>query len=464
MTVSAGNPASMTRSLRQSIERLVARLEIVTDWQLFAFSVLWVVTAGLALQLVILPYVTPFAHAGHGLIANLDPLGFYSTSIDLAERIRREGLAAWWFMKDGVNDYVVAVSSLFYLIYPEPWILLPFNGVLCGVTVVVVRRTLAVVSDSRGVALVSLLPFFMFPTFVMIWGQPHKDLNSGMGFSLVLYALVLAAYGTGKAARLPASAILGGVGMAIMWLSRPYALLLMAAGTLVFMTLALFSRQCRRGRLLTVTAIVLLAASAFERRFDLTAPTAAATAPAEADADESVLSRRGMGYENCLPAARDAIDTFLFNVCLVRQGYIAVGTRAGSSNGYDYDIRLRSAQEFVAYIPRAIAVSLLEPGPQRWRTEQTTVGRLATLFVPLEMMAAYAAFLLALILGRRRMQVLAAAAFCITYIAIYAVAVPQLGSLYRMRAFAFAILIATAFATALQGFRRVAAPASEPLS
>ena len=446
---------------------------------------LWVVTGGLLLQLVILPYVTPFAHAGHGLIANLDAQGFYETSIDLTERIKREGLTAWWFFKDGINDYVVAVSSLFYLFYPEPWILLPFNGVMFGVTVVAVRRLLAVVSDSRGVALVSLLPFFMFPSFVAIWGQPHKDLNGGMGFSLVLYALVIAAYGTGKAARLPSSAILGAVGMVIIWLSRPYALSLVAAGTLVFVTLALFGRRCRRGSLLTVTAAVLLVAGTFERRFDLTGPAAAATASVEAGAagppgearssspsvpartPASLMTRREMGYENCLPAARNAVDKFLFNVCLVRQGYVAVGRRAGSPNGYDYDIRLRSAGEFVAYIPRAVAVALLEPGPQRWRTERTTLGRLATLFVPLEMSAAYAAFLLALVFGRRqlaRMQVWAVAAFCVTYIAIYAVAMPQLGSMYRMRAFAFAVVIATACATALQGFRRVAAPAREPLA
>ncbi len=247
--------------------------------------------------------------------------------------------------------------------------------------------------------------------------------------------------------------------------------LVVAAGLalVVFVTLALFSRRCRRGRLLAVTAAVLLVAGTFERRFDLTSAAAAATAPAEAGAarSESVLSRRGMGYENCLPAARNAIDRFLFNVCLVRQGYIAVGTTAGSPSGYDHDIRLRSAEDFVAYIPRAVAVALLEPGPQRWRTERTTLGRLASLFVPLEMIAAYAAFLLALIFGGSRlarMQVWAVAAFCITYIAIYAIAMPQLGSMYRMRAFAFTIVIATAFATALQGFRRVAAPGREPLT
>ena len=489
---------AVSGSVHRVLEGMVARLERVEDRQLFWFAVLWVVIGGLALQLLVLPYVVPFAHAGHGLIANVDSAGFHATSVELAESIRREGLTAWWFVKDGTNDYVVAVSSLFYLIHPEPWLLLPFSGVLFGITVVTVRRALAVLSDSRGVALVSLLPFFVFPSFVMIWGQPHKDLNAGMGFSLVLYALVLAAYGTGKAAKLPVPAFLGGVGMSIMWLSRPYALSLVAAGTLVFMALALFSRQTRRGRLLTVVAAVLLVAATFERRFDFTVPATAATASAEAGAadlpgprsssasvpgsapalsdDGSLfrfprwpryrrIDRSVPTFENCLPAAHNAIDTFLFNLCLVRQGYIGVGEVAGSSNDYDHDIRLRSAEDFVAYIPRAVAFALLEPGPQRWGTERTTLGRLASLFVPFEMIIAYTAFLLALIFGRRRLahvHVWAVAAFCITYMVIYAVATPQIGNLYRMRAFAFAIMIATAITVAMQGFRRAATPVREP--
>ena len=109
---------AVSGSGRGAIERIEVQLDRVEDRQLFVFAVLWVVVGGLALQLLILPYVVPFAHAGHGLIANLDSSGFHATSVDLAERIREEGLTAWWFVKDGINDYVVAVSRLFYLIYP----------------------------------------------------------------------------------------------------------------------------------------------------------------------------------------------------------------------------------------------------------------------------------------------------------------------------------------------------------
>ena len=482
----------MIGSLRRSIRCVVTRLEVVTDRQLFACSVLWVVTTGLALQLIVLPYITPFAHAGHGLIANLDIPGFHAMAVEMAQRTRMEGFRDWGHWRTFDYNYPVAINSLFYLIYPEPWITLPFNGVLFGIVVVAVRRVVTVLSDSRGVALAGLFPFFIFPSFIVIWGQPHRDLITGTGFSLVLCALVLAAYRSGKAARLPVLAILAGTGMAVMWVSRPYALSLVAAGTLAFMTLALVTKHCHRGRLLTVTAVVLLAAFVnikgwTEERLARVdpdpgsfAPAVAGPVPAEsvrnppaapdsetASGDDDApsgwssirwpRSRRVVSAiarsRNCFPPPSTGMaDTFLYNLCHVREGFIVQALAAGASSGYDYDIRLRSAEDFVAYAPRAVAFALFAPGPQRWGTERTTLGRLATLFVPFEMIVAYTAFLLALVFGRSRLarlNVWAVAAFCITYITIYAFATPQIGGLYRMRAFAFAILISTALAVAL---------------
>ena len=521
MDVTGANHVSIFESLRRSIQRLVARLERVSDGQLFACSILWVVIAGLALQLVVLPYITPFAHAGHGLIANLDSPGFHLMAIEMAETVRTVGFEDWGHWQGYDYNYPVAITSLFYLIYPEPWIQLPFNGVLFGVILVSVRNIVAILADSRGIALASLLPFFIFPSFVLIWGQPHRDLITGTGFSLVLYALALATYSTRKAAWLPALVMLAGVGMGLIWLSRPYALSLVAAATVAFATFAVFGRQSRRGRLLAVTAVVLVAAvvnikgwtTEVRARVDLssaaTVPGVARTAPAEpvrtapaepvrtapgepvrtapaepegqaADASAATAARESAtasvsddspsGWSwwprsrrvvsstavsraaNCFPPPSRTADTLLYNLCHVREGMISAAQLAGASSGYDYDIRLRSAEDFVAYTPRALAFGLLEPGPRRWGTERTTLGRLATFFVPFEMITAYAAFLLALLFGRRRLarlHVWAVGAFCITYISIYAFAMPQLGGLYRMRVFAFAVVISTALAVAL---------------
>jgi hypothetical protein len=473
-----------------SIERLLARLETVSDWRLFTFAVLWVVVGGLLLQLIVLPYLVSFAHAGHGLIANLDALGYHNTSVEQAERIRQQGWDAWWLVKDGLQDYVVALSSVLYLLYPEPWVILPINGLLFGIVAVVIRRLLAISCDSSAAALVGLTPFFLFPSFISIWGQPSRDLNTGVGFSLVLYALVLAGARGGGSAGVFRFASLAAVGMGVTWLSRPYALSLIAAASVVFVALACLGNRCQRVRLSAVATVVVLAAvwSSEVIKARVSDAPAAALAIGAPSADQfetpdvtqpspsfvwtairlphtrKVLPRvRGgegslRSYENCLPYPTNAVSSVLFRLCRVREGYIHSATDVQASSGVDYDIRLRSAEDFIAYAPRAVAVAVLEPGPGRWGTEQTTVGKLASVFIPFEMVLAYVSFLLALILAGRRVvrpETLAVVAFCTTYIVFYVLATPQLGTLYRMRAFPFAIVVGVALTVALAR-RRIA--------
>jgi hypothetical protein len=101
---------------------------------------------------------------------------------------------------------------------------------------------------------------------------------------------------------------------------------------------------------------------------------------------------------------------------------------------------------------RMYLVRLLRQSLNRCRTDGGTSGRIGAFFVPGEMSAAYAAFLLALIFGgkwRTRPAVWGVFAFCVTYTLFYVYAAPQLGTLYRMRAFAFAIIVCTALAVVL---------------
>ena len=59
-----------------------------TLWLLFfgyTTTVAWLV------QLVLLPYVFPAWHAGHGLLVGGDWIGFHNTAAAIAQRIRAEG-------------------------------------------------------------------------------------------------------------------------------------------------------------------------------------------------------------------------------------------------------------------------------------------------------------------------------------------------------------------------------------
>lgn len=475
------------------VRQLVDRLEAITNRQLFGFSVLWVLVGGLLLQLVVLPYILSSGHWGHGLIADLDSVGFHVRAADQAQKIREFG----WGVFDATDDFPVALTTALYAaVYPEPWVVLPINAILFGIALVAVRRLLAILFDSAAVALLALAPFFVFPSFAPLWGQLHRDLITGAGLSVVLCALVLASTRGPRSTSLLGCVVTAVLGMGLMWLTRSYAMTLVAGATVVFVGFAFFIRACSRSRLLVVGAVVLVAASssigvsARPRGSVAAAIRPAPPAPQSSGAPLSAAASRPGAlarpsetpigepsavslnwrsllrprirykdaslplYASCLPdPTRNIVDRLLFNLCHVREGFIVDGSHFGAASGYDLDVRLRSAEDFIAYGPRAIRWGILEPGPARWGLEkQSTVGRLGALFVPLEMSAVYVTLFLALVFGgswRTRPAIWSVFAFCITYASIYAVATPILGTLYRMRAFAFAIMISIALAVVL---------------
>ena len=466
------------------VRQLVDRLGATTNRQLFGFSVLWVLGGGLLLQLVVLPYIFSSGHWGHGLIADLDSVGFHLRAADQAQKIHQFGWGAW----EATDDFPIVVATVLYaVIYPEPWVVLPVNAILFGIAVVAIRRLLAMLFDSGAVALLALAPFFIFPSFAPLWGQLHRDLITGAGLCVVLCALVLAATRGPRSTSLLGCVALAVLGMGLMWLTRSYAMTLVAGATAVFVMFAFLSRACARGRLLVVAVVVLVAASSSvgvstRPRGSVaslmpSAPPAGASSrpgaperPAETPiAEPSALSLSWRSllqprirhkdaslplYASCLPdPTRNVLDRLLFNLCHVREGFIVDGSHFGAGSGYDLDVRLRSAEDFIAYGPRAIRWGILEPGPTRWGLEKRSpVGRLGAFFVPIEMGVAYVTLLLALVVGgswRTRPAILSVFAFCITYSLIYAVATPILGTLYRMRAFAFAIMVSIALAVVL---------------
>lgn len=452
---------------------MIRRLETVSDGQLFAFTVLWVVACGLLLQLVALPFVVPRAHWGHGLINDLDSLFYHSLAIEQAQRIREQGWAAWE-LRPSLQFPAGLASALYVVIYPEPWVVLPVNGVLFGIVVTAVRRLLATMFGA-GVALVSVAPFFVFPSFVPIWGQLQKDVTSGAGLALTLCALVVAGRRGRGVAAVVCVAMSAAVGMGLVWLARPYAVPVVGAAIALSSCFALLAVDgtLSRLRISMVVTVVLLSTVSGVQSWQVggieLARAMVSSDGHQVDSSPLPTSSTDQGlsqglrlrriepwwptYAACVPYPDGLlVDRVLYSLCTVREASVANARKRNAVSGYDYEIRLRSIGDFIAYAPRAVAVALLEPGPLRWGAETSTVGRLATLFVPLEMVVAYASFLAAFGFAYRRLaraDVWVVVTCCLLYSVCFVYSTPQLGTLYRMRAFAFTILVCTALAAVL---------------
>jgi hypothetical protein len=449
------------------------RAALVSDARVFAFTMVWVIAGGLLLQGVVLPYLFPRLHWGFGLIAGGDWMSFHHLAAEQAERVRATGWSAWELRPGG--QFPAGLASIFYLIYPQPWIMLPVNGAFFGLTVVTVRALLAATFGSPVAALAGIAPFFLFLSFVPIWGQLHKDVVGGAGFALVLHALVVST----RDGRAPRSGLLLAetvVGMVLVWLVRPYSVLLVGAAAVAYAVFAVFGAAGRRVRLAAVTAVVLVTAvlgagpwSSLAITSDiptdpsllqaeevtaaaaLQAQSAGTPWPRTARLDPGVMaiedSRLRYLVACAPPPGGSVVDRVLFALCFRREGFKADGADAGSN--IDYDLRMRRISDYLAYAPRALQVAVLEPLPTRWGTEQSFFARFASILVPYEMLLAYASLLLALVFGWRRFVragVWAILAYCCAYTAVLVYVVPNIGTVYRMRAFAFAIIVSTALA------------------
>jgi hypothetical protein len=114
-----------------------------------------------------------------------------------------------------------------------------------------------------------------------------------------------------------------------------------------------------------------------------------------------------------------------------------VRTAAGSV--LDAHVQIHSFQELALYVPRALQIGLLAPFPDMWFERGMTPGaRLMRLVSGLEMSIAYVLllgwiFLIPRIRGDRTAALVFVAVTCLAMIGVMSLAMPNVGTLYRMR-------------------------------
>lgn len=80
------------------------------------------------LQLVIIPAFLGFAHDPVGLVVP-DSIGFHQEAVDLAQQMKDQGVGVWT-IKDELNSPAHIVALFYYLLWQEPYVVLPYNALL----------------------------------------------------------------------------------------------------------------------------------------------------------------------------------------------------------------------------------------------------------------------------------------------------------------------------------------------
>ena len=447
----------------------------VTLGRIWTFFFVYAAATALLLQLVVLPFLLPRLHAGNGLLAGYDWVGFHAIAAELAEKIHAQGWFVWE-LRPGLQAPSGIAAALYVLTVPHPWVLVPLNAAIHATTgVVLVRIMQSFVPDLRH-ALACVLPFMLFPSAMTWYAQIHKDGYYYAGIFLSLYGWILLARletWKGRAGRPLLGLLWIFVGCLLIWVVRPYGVKLMQGIGVIFtlMLVPLFvfrglRRQLPALRAVLSVLIVLalpVALGVYKDRgahgevtvvsYDVLRQAKIERGPVDPFAEKAAVFAERVDWQRTdwLPAS---LDDIFFTLAVVRAGY--AGSKAASN--VDADVMFHSAVDFIPYLPRALQIGFAAPFPAQWlgqgSNEASTVMR--RISAP-EMIVVYCALLFlpyALWLWRRRIETWLTFSFCTILLLIYTYITPNIGSLYRTRYGFLMMLVALGIAGGMSAWRR----------
>jgi hypothetical protein len=405
-------------------DRLTQRPALIFFVLVFLFPII----TGLLLQLLILPYILPNWHAGNGILTGTDTYIFNKLAVGLSEEIHRDGWQAWTPKPGG--QIVSGVAAIFYtLIAPKPWSLLPFNALLHTLAAWALFDILRNITGDQKKAILGTAFFAFFPSSLTWTTQMHNDSYAILGGMLFIsgWVSISRQKSWDHAGLVVRSVLLILVGSWLLLLVRPYMLSMMRAlgGIIAIGIIIIFIRSSILKKLQwwkTAAAMILLLLLSF----------ASVETTEFSTGTDPVITPPTWKSTAWLPGY---VDRQLKSLSTTRSDVIFRWQHAASN--IDTDVTFTSAPEVILYLPRAAQIGFLSPFPADWfgtgsKAPNTMMRRISAV----EMLLVYAALLgLPYIIWQKRKQVelWVVLFFCTGMLVIYALGVPNVGTLYRFR-------------------------------
>ena len=441
----------------KTMEEMLADRSFAFRLWLFVFFLTLLV--GLGVQLLVLPVLFPQWHGGNGLLVGIDSLNYHRDAANLAMRIHESGWSAWRSRPSG-PPIVDLLTLLYFAVAPTPLVMLPLNAALQATALLMLWRIIRRLLPRPREAALCVLPMMLSPTGAIWYCQILKD-----GFSIAGTLLFLDGwFGVYEGARsanvrktiLSASRCV--VGALLGWTLRPYTVSLTEAAACAMLLAAVLGMAALRSdptaRASVIPAfstwfcIVLLLSPLVRlggHDSDPPASSAARNAPGQEGAAgpfERLQGKAAVSFET-----RPLIGwhTALWLPRLVERPFRLVSAvRDGFRLGYpdatsmiDADVSFHSVSDVVLYVPRALQIGLLSPFPGQLsgsttRAANNMMRRVSTVETVLVYFA-FAGLPIALWRWRHRLQIWLALTFCLAFVVIYSLTIPNVGSLYRAR-------------------------------
>jgi hypothetical protein len=363
----------------------------------------------------------------NGVLAMSDSVDYLPQVRALAEILARDGVSSWFSapFPDHLKVYSLGFAAL------APWLgatilcAEPVN-LLCYIVILFLTFKLGEEVFGRSVGLAAAVAVAVWPSFLLHTTQLLKD---PLFICALLLLLLVMTYWLTRNLSLQGGLTAGLVGGAALyivsftrnelWGAIMLALTAIGAGLLLL-------RHVREKRLLAGNLVsVILVLSAMSTVL-LSSRESFRTTPRPQDTAEQVEPVRTSFKERADSAAR--------RISQLRHEVIRLNKDAGSN--IDDTVEFNGIMEVLCYLPRAMMIGFLAPFANQWFGEGAKVGMLGRLIGGLEMLVMYFVEVLVLIsLWRSRSRFPVWLLFCVTAVGVtsLALAIVNVGALYRAR-------------------------------
>ena len=403
----------------------IAKVFAVSSSGVFFLVFFGSMIAGLFLQLVVLPAL-PSLNAGNGLLKGGDWVRFHHEAVELVSLMGGHGWHAWELRPQGNAPIGIAAAAYFITGISEPWVLLPINAAifaLAAVSLYGIFKSLA----SKHLALIATLPFVLFPSSVMIYGQIHKDVFSIAGTLLITYVWVRFAQRTQPDWRSSMGRVLfTAIGCSLVWIVRPYLLQSLIVASLLIVLLLGVVTVRGRGAVWWVSIILCLFVQVSYSK--LPSGTASNTTNTTNTTNTSITSITSI--------TSNYLERSVAHLNATRVGFAESSPNAGSN--IDTSVQFGSIVDVLSYVPRALQVGLFAPFPSKWFSDGVSPGSGIMRYISgLEMAVSYMLFIgvVLLLYGLKdhRPALLVIIIMVMVMTVVLTLVVCNVGTLYRMR-------------------------------
>ena len=340
---------------------------------IFSFSFIYSVLIALFIQKYLIPNFFPsnIFIAGKELnLVVLDSIGFHQFGLEIYEKLKIGGIAELQIFYK--NNFMPSILGFFYYIfYPDPVVLLPFNALIHAVTSLIIYKIMCLFYDKK-ISFFSTLIFVIYPQALEWTSQIHKDGIFCLGIVIFIYYSILSLenlenkYNKNFIKNLMLLFLLSNISILLIYLTRSYYLyfLVICSFFLIFLSIFFYIKDRLKwekiifyilSKFLFISILIMVILLGNEHlklgliNVDLINVVA------------------GLPVWQSSPFPISYIDSFMYRISLFRYHSLTLGgTIIDNMIFKDYI-------DFILYFPKAFFNGLFSPLPRFWYGESSSL-------------------------------------------------------------------------------------------